>query len=475
VRRRRVLVVTPDSLTDRMAGPAIRSWHVAADLAAEHDVTLLSTNTCTMEAAEFSALAATSQAQVAQLAAAAEIMIVQGDVLDRYPVLARSELPMVVDLYDPFLFEQLEQTLGLEAETRWAVLENARRVLVESLVRGDIFLCASEKQRDLWIGHLAAVGRVNQVSYDDDPTLRQLVRVVPFGIPDQPPLQRRHRIKGALPGVAADDLVVLWGGGVYDWLDPITVIEAIDVLRERVPKVRLVFLGMRHPHPDVPEMEVAKRARRLARELGLEGRFVHFTEGWVPYHARADWLLDADVAVTAHRDHVESTYAFRTRILDCLWAGIPAVATTGDTLAELIDSYGLGQTVPPGDAGATAAALERLLVDSGARQAARAALAALAPTITWHAALTPLRAFCAEPRRAPDRLDRPIRRRLARQQRATIARSGPGRDVAVLRDYLDRGGVALVARKVAAGVRRRLSRHLRPLSTFRRGPSATRT
>jgi glycosyltransferase involved in cell wall biosynthesis len=453
-------VVTPDTLTARMAGPAIRSWHMAADLAVEHDVTLLSTQACATEAEGFSALAATSPAHVAHLAAAAEVLIVQGDVLDRYPVLAQSDRPLVVDLYDPFLFEQLEQTRELEATTRWAVLETARRVVVDSLVRGDMFLCASEKQRDLWIGHLAAVGRVNQVSYDDDPTLRQLVRVVPFGIPDQPAVQVRHPIKGSLPGVAADDLVVLWGGGVYDWLDPLTVLEAVDILRRRVANVRLVFLGMRHPHPDVPEMEVARRARAFARERGLEGRHVHFIEGWVPYGERADWLLDADVAVSAHHDHVESAYAFRTRILDCLWAGLPVVATAGDALGELIDSHGLGATVPPGDASAMAAALEYVLVDPEAGQSARAALSQLAPSFTWHAVLTPLRAFCAAPRQAPDRLERPIRRQLARQRRATFALSGFRRDLAVLRNHLDWGGVAPVARRVTVGLHRRLRRLL---------------
>ena len=64
MRRRRVLVVTPDTLTARMAGPAIRAWHIAADLATEHQVTLLSTQACTMPAGAFEALAATSPAQV---------------------------------------------------------------------------------------------------------------------------------------------------------------------------------------------------------------------------------------------------------------------------------------------------------------------------------------------------------------------------------------------------------------------------
>jgi glycosyltransferase involved in cell wall biosynthesis len=455
-------VVTPDTLTARMAGPAIRSWHMAADLAADHEVTLLSTQACTVKSPAFEALAATSPAQVGRLAAAAEVAIVQGDVLDRYPVLARPDLPLVVDLYDPFLFEQLEQTSRIDDASRWAVLENARRVVVDSLVRGDIFLCASEKQRDLWLGHLAAVGRVNQVSYDDDPTLRRLVRVVPFGIPDEPAAQDRQAIKGSLPGVTDSDLVVLWGGGVYEWLDPITVVEAVDILRRRVPNVRLVFLGMRHPHPDVPEMEVAKQTRTLARQQGLEGSYVHFIEGWVPYGDRADWLLDADVAVSAHRDHVESAYSFRTRILDCVWTRLPVVATEGDAFGDLIERHGLGRTVPPGDAAGMAAALEDLLVDQQAREAARAALESLAPSFTWHAVLGPLRDYCSDPQLASDRVDGPIRRQLARQRRATTPRSGLARDLIVMRNHADRGGWPLAAREAARRLRRLTRRWLPP-------------
>jgi glycosyltransferase involved in cell wall biosynthesis len=383
-------------------------------------------------------------------------------VLDRYPVLARADLPLVVDLYDPFLFEQLEQTAGMDDGNRWAVLENARRVVVESLVRGDVFLCASEKQRDLWIGHLAAVGRVNQVSYDADPTLRRLVRVVPFGIPNEPATQVRHAIKGSLPGVADSDLVVLWGGGVYEWLDPLTVVEAVEILRRRVPNVRLVFLGMRHPHPDVPEMEVAKRTRALARERDLTGSYVHFIEGWVPYADRADWLLDADVAVSAHRDHVESAYSFRTRILDCLWAGLPVVATEGDTFGDLIERHGWGRTVPPGDPVTMAVALEDLLVNQRVRQAARAALQTLSSGFTWPAVLTPLKEFCSDPQPAPDRVDGPIRRQLARQRRASTPPSGLGRNLIVLRNHVDRGGWPFAVREAAGRLLRLLRRRLRP-------------
>ena len=55
------------------------------------------------------------------------------------------------------------------------------------LALGDFFLCASERQRDFWIGALHTAGRINPQTYAADPTLRSLIDVVPFGLPDEPP------------------------------------------------------------------------------------------------------------------------------------------------------------------------------------------------------------------------------------------------------------------------------------------------
>ena len=54
---------------------------------------------------------------------------------------------------------------------------------------------------------------------------------------------------------------------------------------------------------------------------------------WVPYDERADFLLDADLGVSTHLEHIETAYSFRTRVLDYWWAGLPVVATDGDTFA----------------------------------------------------------------------------------------------------------------------------------------------
>ncbi len=344
--RLRVVVATADSITAKMAGPAIRAWRVADELALDHEVRLVSLTKAELTDPTFS-VEVVRHADVNDLVDWCDVFVFQGWVMAGLESFQRSDKVFVADIYDPLHLEQLEQARDDGERIRRRAVRDATAVLNEQLLRGDYFLCASTKQRDLWLGHLASLGRVNPATYDADPGLDALIDIVPFGISDHPPERTGPGIRGVIPGIGADDAVILWGGGVYNWFDPLTLIRAVDQLRERRPDVRLVFLGMRHPNPDIPEMRMAVEARRLSDDLGLTGVHVFFNEEWVPYDHRQNFLLDADIAVTTHFHHVETDYSFRTRVLDYLWATLPTVTTDGDSLADLIERKGLGLTVPP--------------------------------------------------------------------------------------------------------------------------------
>src|SRR5690606_10905338 len=138
----------------------------------------------------------------------------------------------------------------------------------------------------------AAEGRINPATYAADPTLRNLLDVAPFGTADEPPVGTGPGIRGVHPAVGPDDKVVLWGGGIYEWFDPLTLVRAMDQLRHAVPDVRLVFMGVRHPSPAVPDMPIVAATRALVAELGLQDHVV-MNEQWVPYDERQNVLLDA--------------------------------------------------------------------------------------------------------------------------------------------------------------------------------------
>ena len=405
--RQAILVVTADRLGRELAGPAIRALAIADDLAgAGHDVTLASLQPGEAPARGYGVLVGTGEAELRAAAERTTIVVAQGWVLGGRPYLTADDKLVVADVYDPMHLEQLEQghEAGTDEGRRQAVL-GAVSILNHQLRRADLLLCASEKQRDLWLGQLAGLGRVNPRTYDDDPSLRSLIDVVPFGLPASAPEHRRPAVRGVVPGIGASDPLLLWGGGIYNWFDPLTLLRAVDRLRGTHPDVRLYFMGLRHPNPEIPTMRMAVDAQRLAAELGLVGSHVFFNEGWVPHDDRQDILLEADLGLSTHLDHVETAFSFRTRILDYLWAGLPVVATEGDSLADLVEAEGLGATVPSGDVAALHDALDGLLRSPEARAAARDRIAAVRPRFTWDRVLEPLRRFCEDPRPAPDRRD----------------------------------------------------------------------
>ncbi|WP_345358568.1 glycosyltransferase [Saccharopolyspora cebuensis] len=452
-RPRRIAVITGDAVTERMAGPAIRAWHMAEVLAAEHEVRLVSVNSRVDAPDAAFPVVASTQRELPGHVEWADVVILQGHVLEMVPALKKLDSTTVVvcDVYDPMHLELLEQGRDTDDERRAADLAGVTKVLNTQLRRGDFFLCASERQRHFWLGHLASLGRLTPGLYDDDPTVRSLLSVVPFGLPSVAPRRTGPAIKGAQPGIDADDKVVLWAGGVYSWFDPLTLLRAVHRLAQDHNDVRLFFLGMKHPNPDVPEMGMADRTRALARELGMTGKTAFFNETWVPYAQRQNFLLDADCGATTHFEHVETTFAFRTRVLDYLWAGLPVVTTDGDSFADLVRQERIGVVVPAEDPAALAEALEKVLYDEEFAAGCRDRIEAVRERFTWESVLAPLTAFCRDPRPAADRL----------RATAPLVRSAPllpgervRRDLSLVREYLDAGGPLEVARRATGRLRR---------------------
>jgi glycosyltransferase involved in cell wall biosynthesis len=388
-----------------MAGPGIRYFHLARVLAAQQPVTLAVPGDAAPDWEEVSFTVAAYRpgvwASLAPLVAAADAVLLPGDTAALFPELAAADVVMIIDGYDPVVAEWLATHAHLPLEQQAEPWRDRRERQAVQFRLGDFFICASERQRDWWLGLLEAHGRINPATYRGDLTLRGLVDVVPYGLPAAPPVSTRPLIKGVWPGIDATDVVILWGGGLWPWLDPLTAIRAVDrVCRER-DDVRLVFPGTRHPNPALATMPDRRAAAmQLADNLGLTGRHVFFGD-WVAY---ADWpnvLLESDVALSLHCDTLETRLAFRSRVLEYLWAGLPVVLTRGDATAELAVAYGVAWTVAAGDdAGVAAAILAALAADHRTRTAAAERARR---ELTWEAAAAPLAAFCLKPRRAPDR------------------------------------------------------------------------
>jgi glycosyltransferase involved in cell wall biosynthesis len=411
---RRVLVVAQDRLGDGLGGTSIRALEVARQLAERFEVTLAGVGSPPARLAgvpcvgyhpnEPSALRRPLREAEAVLCLPAWPLV-----MDR---LRRSDARLVFDLYVPQTVETIAGFPGGRAVLRRLFAEYATDRLVDALRHGHQFVCASEKQRDLWLGAMLAERLITPERYDHDPSLRSLVDVVPFGVPPDPPRPDGGPGVYSIEGIEPGDEVVIWNGGLWPWLDPFTAIRAVARLCRDRPRLRLLFMGAA---PQVPARRTAEQARELARGLGLLDRTVFFNDGWVPYDERGAWLLGAQCAVSTHGDDVETRFAFRTRLLDCFWARLPVVCTAGDELAEKVERQGLGAVVPPGDEVAVADALDRVLRQG--REHFRQPLDQAASELAWPSAVSPLVAMLERepPPRAPRRADRPaqIARRVA--------------------------------------------------------------
>ena len=399
----RVLLLTGDPLGVKMAGPAIRSWNMARELSKVNEVALVTTTNLEADLkAEFALhrVRPGDDEAFGVLERWAEIIIFQGHGMAQFEALRTTDRIVVADVYDPMHLEMLEQGRELPRATWQLTVTKAREVLNEQLSLADFFLCASERQRLFYLGHLASLGRINPATYENDPHLERLIAVVPFGLSSKEPVRERAALRGVLPGIGASDKVLIWGGGLYNWFDPKTLIRAVAAVAKRRPEVKLFFLGTRHP--GVAEMGIVRESFDLARELGALNTSVFFNEDWVDFSDRQNYLLDAAVGVSTHMAHVETTFAFRTRILDYLWANLPMVVTEGDSFAELVAAQGLGIVVPALNVSALESAIEKSLFDDEFAAHTRVQVARVREEFYWERTLAPLVAFVATASHAAD-------------------------------------------------------------------------
>ena len=147
------------------------------------------------------------------------------------------------------------------------------------------------------------------------------------------------------------------------------VVRALWLLRDRHPELRYVVVG------EGPERE---RIRRLAGELGLDGRVE--LRGQLPPAAARDAARAASALVMPSVDE-----AFGVAYVEAMAAGVPAIGCQGEAGPEDIAAAGGGIVlVPPGDVEALAGRIDTLLSDAAyRRELAREARATVQRSFTW--------------------------------------------------------------------------------------------
>jgi glycosyltransferase involved in cell wall biosynthesis len=252
-------------------------------------------------------------------------------------------------MYVPFALENLfvHKWKIPSLKDREFIHLNDLRVVNDQILHADHLLCASERQKDLFVGALLSLDRINPEILDLTPTLEDLISVVPFGIAeDEAEEERGERvIRGRIPEIREDDILLFWGGVITNWYDPLTLIRSFADALEINSKLKMFFLAKKHPNPLLPEFDMANEAVRLATEMGLIDRSIFFNADWIAYKRRSLYFREADIGVSIHRTHFETYYSFRIRLLDYLKYRLPIICTEGDFFADLVKREKLGIVV----------------------------------------------------------------------------------------------------------------------------------
>ena len=399
---KKVLIISSDVLDENMAGMGMRYWELAHALAHTCQVTLAIPNQTQLNSASVNLVSFDwEHGDLTDVARMADVIIIQGFVLHFHPYLKTLGIPLAVDLYVPFILENLVWHDSDDWSTWIPAYEEYLRVQLELLRAGDFFFCASERQRDYWLGLLHAQKRINPHTYRDDPALRKLIDVVPFGLPSESPPPHRPVVKGIHKGIPKDCRLIIWNGGLWDWLDPLTLIRAVAELAQRHPDLRLFFMGTHHPNSVVTGMAMPERAIQLSQELGLFDRIIFFGS-WIPYQERTNYLQEADLGVVSSLDHIETRFSFRTRVLDCIWTRLPLVLTSGDVLADMVVEAQVGMSVPPGEVPSMVNAIETMIY-AGDTKIPQKSWSHLRETLCWENVVIPLQTYCQNPYFAADK------------------------------------------------------------------------
>jgi glycosyltransferase involved in cell wall biosynthesis len=348
-----VVVHTPDVVGERMAGPGIRAWHFAIELAKHFPTTLV----CKREGE----LPGAADFRIAERGTAAALVAMKAaDVVIGQPARGfrrqRRGQRIVFDLFDPVLLE-LREMYGKHPSMRQRihlVAESGR--VRRAVAQSDLLIVATAKQRELYRKATAPIVEV------------------PFGVEDAVGEGKRENI-------------ILWGGGTWEWLDPGTAVEAVMDVNRRGVDCRLLFLGRSRPNRHAVDR---RREDRLDALIKSGEPFIEANEMWTPYRDRLSWLRRSKVAIMLHRPTAEAAYSIRTRLFDAIAAAVPVITTEEGFAAELVRAENLGVVVPASDAAAVADGIERLMRDDVFYAACVSNLIRIQPRFAWDVVTRPL-------------------------------------------------------------------------------------
>lgn len=222
---------------------------------------------------------------------------------------------------------------------RW----RAKKMIATNLNAADCIVCVSEPLKT----HLATEWHIPP----------EKIVVFPNGVETErfkPQPEARASVRASL-GIGEKPML-LFVGNFYEWHDVTILLDSFAQLLPSHPDAQMVLVG------DGKRREAMEA---YAAELGVTGS-VHFT-GLVPYADVPGFMSAADIAVAPVPNSIQNMWLSPLKVFEYMAAGTAIAASSIGHLTEVINDGENGLLVPPGDAAALTAALERLLADANLR------------------------------------------------------------------------------------------------------------
>jgi glycosyltransferase involved in cell wall biosynthesis len=377
-----------------------------------------------------------------------------GDASVRVADSLRPDQQLILDCYVP-IYVEVSARDSSDFDREYAAFMTDMKYWNKTLLRGDVFLCASAQQKRFYQGVLAAMGRINPITYG-----KQLILEVPYGIHRQEPVVRNRPISALLGDSLARK--ILWFGGIYPWFDLTNLIDAVAIANRHTP-TRLAIVGAKNPftqHPDF--LEKHRQLEAYAQRPELDG--LVFMQDWVHFDDRANWYLDADLVVVVNKRGDENQLSWRTRLVDLTWANVPILTNGGDPLGEELITAGAAARISSLEPTDMARMLVTLLEDPAELARIKARLHSYKKGLFWDVVTQGLAHSIAAGTLAPDLQDRRPQTLVHSIDAAETARPNRLRTIFYLAcklpAYIRKHGLRFTALRVRAKVGRHLDRFL---------------
>ena len=264
-----------------------------------------------------------------------------GDITQTVVDNIRQDQQLILDGYVPIHIEMSARNSdNLDREYDAFNFEN--KIWTKALRRGDILLCANEAQKKFYTGVMAQVGRINPITYGDE----DLIQIVPYGIYREKAVAKHDPVSKLVKNKKAFKL--LWFGGIYPWFDLTNLLEAVKNANKTTP-IELIMVGVKNPfnqHPDF--IKRYEEVMDYIKNNNMD-EIVHITD-WVKFEDRAEWYLGSDAVVLINNIGMENTLAWRTRLVDYVWADLPIVTNGGDPMSDILEANKAVYILPDLDA-----------------------------------------------------------------------------------------------------------------------------